>query len=211
MKTTCRMILAGWLCCMATVIPLSSTRGGDSVKIIDDRARTIAEFMAMSSQPETVVYKTVGDERLSLLVMKPEGVPPGNKSPVMVWIHGGGWTGGNPQMFVPHMRYAVARGAVAISVQYRLVKLKNNQLAEGVSLEDCVADCADAIRYLRIHADDFGIDPQKVIVLGDSAGGHLALCLGVLPLGKDTRVNAVIDFNGISDLVDSKWIGVIRP
>ncbi len=173
--------------------------------------KTIADFVAMDTQPESVVYKTVDDVELSLLVMQPAHRPPGQQRAAMVWIHGGGWTGGHPAMFVPHMRFAASRGAVAVSVQYRLVKLKHNLWQAGVSLEDAVADCTDAIRYIRNHAGELGIDPQKIIALGDSAGGHLALCLGVLPLGHDARVNAVIAFNPIVQLRGSNWAKVIRP
>ena len=92
---------------------------------------------------------------------------------MLVFIHGGGWGSGDPNLFYPHCRYFASRGAVAVSVRYRLVTKTS-----GTGLAECVMDCKSAIRYLRSHAKELGIDPNRLAVLGDSAGGHLAAAVG---------------------------------
>ena len=81
---------------------------------------------------------------------------------------------------------------------------------EGPSIRDCVDDCEDAIRYIRKNADALGVDPRKICVIGDSAGGHLAACLGTLAAA-DARADAVIDCNGIVDMTFENWFGYIKP
>lgn len=117
-----------------------------------------------------------------------------SKAPLVVWIHGGAWLGGAkdpcPILFLRHEGFAVA------SINYRLSSEANHPAQ--------VNDCRDAIRFLRSHAEEFGIDPTRIAVWGHSAGGHLAAMLGVLPDEKDrlsSRVKAAIDFAGPANLV----------
>lgn len=117
----------------------------------------------------TLVYKKVGDRELVLHVFEPEGLKPSDRRPGYVVIHGGGWTGMGPERMFPFADHFARRGLVACSVQYRLAGAKT-----GATVFDCVKDARSAVRYVRAHAADFGIDPQKIIVSGGSAGGHLA-------------------------------------
>jgi len=122
---------------------------------------------------DNVVFKTVGETELELMLFLPKE-PKLKKAPLMVYIHGGGWGGGD--------RYKVLRpgiidvirglneaGIVCASVEYRL--------ADGgdALVVDSVADCKDAVRYLVQHAADYGIDTERVGTFGSSAGGHLTL------------------------------------
>jgi acetyl esterase/lipase len=82
------------------------------------------------------------------------------------------------------------------------------------SLGELVADCKSAIRYLRAHSAELGIDPEKIVVAGDSAGGHLAGALvavtGFDDPGDNTKIssvpNAAVLCNAIVDLTDGNWI-----
>jgi acetyl esterase len=123
-------------------------------------------------QPRVVDYKP----GLSLLVFAPSGTgaPP---RPAAVFIHGGGWAGGDANLFALHARYYASRGLVGISVGYRLAKTDGT----GTTPFDCVADVKAAIRYIRAHATELGVDPHRLAVLGDSAGGHLAAAAALLP------------------------------
>lgn len=147
--------------------------------------------MATSLEPtRTVVYKKVGDRELHLCVFEPAGHQPTDQRACFVTIHGGGWTRGEPRRMYPFAAHYAARGMVGISVQYRLL-----DRAKGVTVFDCVKDGRSALRYVRAHAAEFGIDPQKIVVQGGSAGGHLAagtaLFDGVDEAGEDTSVSCV--------------------
>lgn len=126
--------------------------------------------MAQKTVPSReVVYKKAGNRELRLFVFEPQGLKPGDRRSCFVTIHGGGWTGLSPKRQYPVADCFAKLGMVAISVEYRLV-----QKGSGTDVFDCVKDARSAVRYVRSHADQFGIDPQKIVVNGGSAGGHLA-------------------------------------
>lgn len=159
-----------------------------------------------------LVYKTVEGEHLRMFWIAPDDSKKGLKRTAVIWIHGGGWTGGITETFFPHARYFASRGAVGFCIDYRLLKVDGN-----ATVADCVADCKSAIRYIRQHAEEFGIDPDKVIVMGDSAGGHLASCMGTLegfddPLDDfkfSAYPNAMVLYNPLSDFTSSVFINRI--
>lgn len=174
--------------------------------------KSIGYYKALNTCPDTIWFKNTRNRKLKLLVMQPHRQDTMQKCPAMVWIHGGAWVAGSPESFIPHLRWSAALETVAVSIEYRLVAKPENRpdLANGNSVEDCLSDCADAIKYLRKHADELGIDKNKIIVIGDSAGGHLALCLGTMDLPKNAKADVVINCNGISDMTVEKWIKYIR-
>jgi acetyl esterase len=144
-------------------------------------------------------------EQLRLYMVRQKQWQPGDRRPAVVLIHGGGWSNGNPDQWFPQCRYFALRGLVAASVQYRL-------RTESVDVDGCLADCKSAIRYLRRHATELGIDPQKIAVVGESAGGHLAAAVGTIEAFNhpedDRSYSAVPDalvlLNPITDLT-TKW------
>lgn len=113
-------------------------------------------------------YKTIGDTELALHVFNPEGHRASDERPVIVFFFGGGWKGGSPRQFYPHCAYLASRGMVAISAEYR-VESRN-----GTTPKECVKDGNSPIRWVRQNADQLGIDPEKVLAGGGSAGGHVA-------------------------------------
>ncbi len=117
-----------------------------------------------------VVYKTVGDRKLYLHIFEPEGHRPTDRRPVFLAIHGGGWTGGNAPGFYPFAAHFVEQGMVGISLEYRL---RNDR--DGTTVFDCVRDARSAVRWIRKNADVLGIDPARIVAMGGSAGGHLAV------------------------------------
>ncbi|MDX1682048.1 MAG: alpha/beta hydrolase fold domain-containing protein [Phycisphaeraceae bacterium] len=124
---------------------------------------------ALALEPDrTVVYKTVDEVELKLWIFEPEDHAADDAVPAIVFFFGGGWNGGTPRQFVPHADYFARRGMVAMAAEYRV---KN---PHGVSPAECVKDAVSAMRYVRAHAEEMGIDPDRIAAGGGSAGGHLA-------------------------------------
>jgi acetyl esterase/lipase len=143
------------------------------------------------------VYKTVGDTKLKLYVFEPKDLKKGDARPAVVFFFGGGWQAGSPRQFLPQAKYLATRGMVAIAADYRVAS------RHGVKAVDCVRDAKSAIRYVRANAARLGVDPEKIVAAGGSAGGHLAACTGTISdfdePGEDTKVssrpNAMLLFN----------------
>lgn len=110
-------------------------------------------------------YKTVGDTKLNLYIFSPTAP---KDAPAIVFFFGGGWKSGSPQQFETQCRRLAERGMVAITADYRV------ESRHGVKPTQCLADARSAIRWLRSHASQLGIDPQRIAAGGGSAGGHLA-------------------------------------
>jgi len=155
---------------------------------------------------ETVIYKTVANEivgqaELKLHVFLPVGHQKTDQRPAIVFFFGGGWNGGSPGQFYPHCHYLASRGMVAISAEYR-VKSRH-----GTSPQVCVQDGKSAIRWVRAHAEELGIDPEKLVAGGGSAGGHVAAATATVAKfneeGEDVSIScrpqALVLFNPVYD------------
>jgi acetyl esterase/lipase len=114
--------------------------------------------------------------------------------PVIVWLHGGGWIRGSKDNC--HAAPLTAKGYAAVSMNYRFLQ----QAEFPGQIEDCKA----AVRWLRANAKKYNLDPDRIGVMGASAGGHLAALLGTTSdikeleggggnLDQSSRVQAVID------------------
>ncbi|MCA8995488.1 MAG: alpha/beta hydrolase, partial [Planctomycetaceae bacterium] len=117
-----------------------------------------------------VVYKTTPQGELTLHVFEPEGWKVEDRRPCLLFVHGGGWSGGEPRRMYPFADHFSHLGCVAISLEYRLLNRKR-----GTTVFDCVEDGRSAVRFLRQHPATFGIDPDRIVVSGASAGGHVAV------------------------------------
>lgn len=158
------------------------------------------------AEPEFITYKQTQTAKgkpveLRLHIFKPEGWSADDQRPAIVFFFGGGWTGGNPNQFYAHSRDLAALGMVAISAEYR-VKSRH-----GTTPLACVEDGKSAVRYLRANAKQLGIDPNRIVAGGGSAGGHVAACTGVITefdsKDEDTSVSSVpnlmVLFNPVID------------
>jgi acetyl esterase/lipase len=139
------------------------------------------------------VYKSVQGVDLRLWILAPQ-TPAAAPRPGVVFFFGGGWAAGTPSQFERQARHFAGRGLVAVLADYR-VKSRNQTRAA-----DAVADARDAVRWLRAHAAEWGLDPDRLAAAGGSAGGHLAACTATLPdpAGPDapsSRPNALLLFN----------------
>src|ERR1700676_3443728 len=90
----------------------------------------------------------------------------GKNLPVVVWIHGGGWRRGDRADMQKKPQAFVDKGFVLVSISYRFVP--------NVTVKEIAGDVAKAIRRTHDHAKDYGGDPDRIIVMGHSAGAQLA-------------------------------------
>ena len=100
------------------------------------------------------------------------------KAPVFYYTHGGGWTGGTDEIGngeLPLFEALSKEGFVCVSVMYRLVKMHDPE--NSLIIRDQVIDCRDGLRFLKKNEAELGIDMDRVVVFGSSAGGHLAQML----------------------------------
>jgi acetyl esterase/lipase len=151
----------------------------------------IATAASSGAELREVVYRVVDDLELKMDVATPEGPGP---FPVVVCLHGGGWSMGNKRSFHPIIRGLAERGFVAATVQYRLAPAARHP----AQVEDAVA----AVRFLRDHAVQWKIHPDQVALMGASAGAHLALLAGLPESGRKLGINAVISISAPTDLRD---------
>ncbi len=130
-------------------------------------------------------------------VLQPKVVSKG-KRPGLLCIHGGGWMGGSKEQFLRACLPYVERGFVVANVEYRLTKVATAPAA--------AQDVLKAAQWLRQNAKRYNVDAKRLVVTGASAGGHLALMVGLAPksakLGKPAKVAAVVNFYGVTDVAD---------
>ena len=140
-------------------------------------------------------YKKIGETELNLWILQPKKSD--ELRPAIVFFFGGGWSSGSPEQFERQARHFAERGMVAITADYRVA---SRQKAKPVQ---CVADAKSCIRWVRANAQRLGIDPQRIVAAGGSAGGHLAAATATLPgldeASEDAKVssqpNALVLFN----------------
>lgn len=155
-----------------------------------------------AAEPIAHIYKKVADRELKLTIVNPPGWKAADQRPAMVFFHGGGWTGGAPTQFTQHSEYLATRGMVCIQIEYRLIKKGDS----GPPIE-CIADAKSAMRWVRSHAAELGIDPNRIGAGGGSAGGHLAAFVGMVEglddpqddLKVSPKANALALFNPVFD------------
>ena len=148
--------------------------------------------------PETYVYKTQNGISLNLDVYKPLNYSQRGRSyPAIVFFFGGGWVNGSKAHFKPQAEFFARRGLVCVTVSYRIHSL------HGTSPTAAIQDARDAMRWVRSHARELRINPQRIIASGGSAGGHLALATALIShydaphSAIDPRPNALILFNPV--------------
>ncbi|MEZ5430114.1 MAG: alpha/beta hydrolase [Verrucomicrobiales bacterium] len=141
-------------------------------------------------------YRQVGEVKLNAYIFEPKGHTAADRRPAVVFFFGGGWNGGTPGQFLPQALYLAERGMVAIPVDYR-VKSRHQ-----VFPQDCLRDAKAAIRWVRANADRLGIDSERIVASGGSAGGHLAAAVALVPgfedgdhLSVNSMPNALVLYN----------------
>lgn len=126
-----------------------------------------------SVETKNTVYKVVDGDSLEMTMYIPN-IPGKAKLPAIVFFFGGGWTGGTPKHFKLQAEYLASRGIIAICPDYRTKKSHNTTPFE------CVKDAKSAMRFIKLNADNFRINADKIVTSGGSAGGHLAACTALI-------------------------------
>jgi alpha-L-fucosidase 2 len=148
-----------------------------------------------------IEYATAAGETLRLDASIPDGAGP---FPIAILIHGGGWGGGDrAEVHVPPTKPFTDANFTWFSIDYRL--------APQHRWPACIDDVRTAIRWVREHAAEFKGDPNRVVLVGYSAGGHLA-AFAAVTADDDTRPQAMIILAGPTDLVaDCERRGQVSP
>lgn len=125
------------------------------------------------AKPKKILYKHVNGYKLYLHVFFPKNKPT-EPAPAAIFFHSGGWNSGKPQQFYAQAKHLADNGMVGISAEYRI---KNKHKSHPF---DSVEDGKSAMRYIRKNARSLGINPNKIMAGGASAGGHLAAAAATL-------------------------------
>jgi acetyl esterase/lipase len=169
-----------------------------------DLQASVALFQRVRTVPNLVYERANGWEG-KLDVYAQRTPPNAPASPVVIFIHGGGWVQGTKEgSMVRGVLPYIAMGYSVVNVEYRLA---NVSLAPAA-----IEDCRCALRWLVAHAKDYNLDASRIVIAGESAGGHLALTTGMIPASAgfdrtcltptEPHVAAIVDFFGITDIAD---------
>lgn len=148
-----------------------------------------------------VSYKQIDTVDLHMIIYSPDSSPSDDNNPAMVFFFGGGWNGGNTGHFSNHALHFSKLGFKCFLVDYRVHSRQQTSPIESLK------DAKSAIRYIRAHADDYQIDPNRIIAAGGSAGGHLAAATALVEsfnessdnLSVSCIPNALVLFNPVID------------
>jgi acetyl esterase/lipase len=151
--------------------------------------------------PNVTYHVASGHEnKLDLYVPRDANGP----TPVLMYIHGGGWVGGSKEANVLRLLPYLEMGWAVVNVGYRLGAVARAPAA--------VEDGLCALRWVIRNADEYNLDPSRIVTSGNSAGGHLALTTGMIPASagldrecpgpEELRVAAIINWYGITDVGD---------
>jgi len=173
---------------------------------------------AADRSPETVTYARPGGEELEADVWRPPGGGPAGEAdaakgrPAVIVVHGGGWRSGERGDFPRWNAWLASKGYVVFDIDYRL--------SPPPSWRDAPADVRCAVGWVKENAARYGVDPERVALMGRSAGGHLALLTaytqGSAPTPgcdarnlQDTGVAAAVAFYPPTDLARLSSLGYL--
>ncbi len=160
-----------------------------------------ADATRKASRVEKHIYKMTPQGELAITVHFPDGWSAKDRRTAIVFFFGGGWRGGRIEQFLPQAEYFASRGMVTARADYRVLS------RHGTKPDKCVEDAKSAVRWLRKNAAKLGIDPDKIVASGGSAGGHIAACAyttkGLEAEGEDLSVsskpNLLVLYNPVLD------------
>ena len=149
-----------------------------------------------------VYTRSGGQDRQLEMFFPPDHDPAGERVPGLILFHGGGWSGGSRDQFRATCAYFASRGLVTATADYRmLTRAEAGALPDGHSRKRvCATDAASAVLWLKANADRFGIDPDRIITGGGSAGGHISALATLNPNLREPGGAADIDTSVVAYL-----------
>lgn len=169
---------------------------------LNERATAAAQAANNYQVFPNITYLTANNYEAKLDVYQRRNVS--GPQPTLIFIHGGGWVGGSKEGSLMSLMPWFDLGWNIVNVEYRLGRVS---LAPAA-----VEDCLCALRWIGANASRYGIDPNRLVVTGESAGGHLALTTGMIPesAGLDRecpgaalpKLAAILNWYGITDVGD---------
>lgn len=197
--------------CWVSALLLLATAGAygeESARVRDERALPTSLPAEEIEFTPDITYAKPGGRILNLNMARPKHAE--GLLPAVVCIHGGGWiSGSRTRMDDQYVKYLAGYGYVAVTPSYRF--------APDDPFPAAVVDVRNCVRWLRRHAKEYGIDPDRIGATGLSAGGHLSAMLGVASdkdsfgeddkddAGTSARVQAVVNYFGPGDLAADDW------
>lgn len=162
-------------------------------------------FARSVSRERGIVFHEEAKRRVRLDVYRPRAAAAdGEARPAVIQVHGGGWIlGSRSEQGIPLLNHLATNGWIGFNVDYRL--------SPRATLPEHVIDVKRAIAWVREHAEDLGVDPERICLTGGSAGGHLTALAALTADDRslqpgfedaDTSVAAAVPFYGVYDLVD---------
>ncbi len=158
-----------------------------------------------------LTYKQLDGRQLQLDIAFPFAEAPKNGYPLIVYFHGGAWSGGRRVegygMFPDEVKYYTSKGIAVATVSYAFINDKR-------TIADCIVDCKDSIRFLVKNAKPLKINPEKIGVYGHSAGGHLSMMVALADNNKfigdsslknvNFKIACAVPMSGPSDFLNEK-------
>ncbi len=114
---------------------------------------------------KNIEYKKINNRSLQLDIYQPKGMT--KPAPLLVFIHGGGWRGGDRADYLVYLTHYAQQGYVTATISYRLLKV--------APYPACVEDILDAVQFLYKNGEKYNYDPDRICLIGGSAGSHLAM------------------------------------
>ena len=176
--------------------------GGALPAQLSDSAAWAANLAGQYRVVPNITYLTANnwEAKLDVYARRDAGGP----TPTLIYIHGGGWTGGTKESAFLNVAPYMEMGWSVVNVEYRLARVS---LAPAA-----VEDCLCALRWVIAHAKEYGFDTSRLVVTGHSAGGHLSLTTGMIPASagldrqcpgnQELKVAAIVNWYGITDVAD---------
>jgi len=161
----------------------------------------VFELPGFTQPGKHILYKQIDTTALYLDVIYPEKYDANSSYPAIIFFFGGGWNSGSIKQFEPHANYFASRGIVCFLADYRVKGRQKTTPFESLK------DAKSAVRYVRKNAKNLGVDPDRIVASGGSAGGQLAaataLVKGFNEDNDDLTVscipNALVLFNPVID------------